>query len=106
MMPPPVDPFGRFPDGHAMAVGRPANAKLAIAMAKKVGNKMDADAMDTIRDACGPYTVVGFVGRAQDKGRPVLLDTAGECVGRVKPGDSFMRVEGATKVVSTSTEAH
>lgn len=83
-------------DGRPMRVIRPKDPSLALAIAKSaLANPTEQRIFDELPEQ-QPYTVLGFLGRRKkSESGFCVVDADGRFVCELKPGDSFVTVDGA-----------
>lgn len=75
----------RHADGEPLSVIRPANPKLALALATVCVQQQDAGLFQRLPSEVGDYTIQGWLGV---NGK--ILDRDGRTIGELEPGDSFV----------------
>lgn len=73
-------------DGKPLAVIRPANPSLALAVAQVAVKKADKALFDRLPNEVGDYTFRGWLA----EGKPCIVDKNGRYLEDLKPGDSFV----------------
>jgi hypothetical protein len=77
----------KAPNGQPMAVIRPANPRLALAMAVVAVQKNDADLFARLPGEVGNYTCVGWLAEGTDG---VIVDDEGHPIDKLRAGDSMV----------------
>lgn len=76
-------------EGLKVRVMRPANAKLALEMAKNAVGTNNEEFMNEIEKECGPLNEVGYLGKSFFNNKYFVINNFKEKIGEIEPGDFF-----------------